>query len=225
MIWLFATFAIFYTARWFAMKWRHPLNNPLLITVAILITLLVTLGVPYSEYYRYNTYVNALLQPAVVAFAYPLYEQMHQIRARWKLILGMCLLGTIVAMLTGGVIALSMGADPTLAASILPKSVTTPIAMAVSEQIQGEPAIAAVMVIIAGFFGMILGYPLFSLLRIADPLARGLTMGTMSHALGTSKAAEVSYEEGAFSSLALVICGVITSLLAPIMFPLLMTIF
>ena len=225
MIWLATTLIVFYLSKYIATKVRHPIFNPLLICLLIIIPLLMWLEVPYETYFAQNKWLNALLEPAVVALAFPLYEQLPQIRLKWKVILSACLAGSVLSMITGAGIALLLGADPQLTASILPKSVTTPIAMAVSEQIGGVPSIAAIMVIIAGLFGAVLGYPLFRLFGIKAPVAKGLTIGTVSHALGTAKAAEESYQEGAFSSLALVICGIITSILAPVLFPLIMTIF
>jgi predicted murein hydrolase (TIGR00659 family) len=176
--------------------------------------------VPYQTYFAQNEVINYLLGPAVVALAFPLYQQIGLIRSKWKTILTSCFVGSVLSMTFGTAIAFSMGADAQLAASILPKSVTTPIAMAVSHQIGGIPAITAVMVIMAGLFGSVVGYPLLKLLRIRPSIAKGLTMGTVSHALGTAKAAEENFQEGAFSSLALVICGVFTSILAPFILPL-----
>jgi predicted murein hydrolase (TIGR00659 family) len=161
----------------------------------------------------------------VVALAFPLYEQIHQIRARWKSIITVCFIGSMTAMISGGAIALLMGAKPEIAASILPKSVTTPIAMAVAESIGGIPAISAVCVIFVGILGAVFGHSLLSLLRINTNSSRGLAMGTASHALGTARCVEMDYQQGAFSSLALVICGIITSLAAPFVFPILLRLF
>lgn len=97
--------------------------------------------------------------------------------------------------------------------------------MAASQQIGGIPSITAAMVILVGIFGAVLGYPIMKLLKIEHPLAKGLSMGSVSHALGTAKAAEEDYQEGAFSSLALVICGIMTTILAPILFPILVHLF
>ncbi|GAL03698.1 CidB/LrgB family autolysis modulator [Photobacterium aphoticum] len=225
MIWLLTTLVVFYGARYLTKFIKHPIFNPLLICLLVIIPLLMWLHVPYETYFEQNKVINALLEPAVVALAFPLYEQLSQIRQKWKVILTTCFIGSVLSMLTGASIALLMGADAQLTASILPKSVTTPIAMAVSEQIGGVPSVAAIMVILAGLFGAVFGYPLFKLIGVKAPIAKGLTMGTVSHALGTAKAAEEDYQEGAFSSLALVICGVMTSILAPLVFPLLMKFF
>ena len=182
-------------------------------------------GIPYERYFQGSKILNDLLQPAVVALAYPLYEQLHQIRARWKSIIAVCFIGSLTAMISGGAIALWMGATPEIAASIMPKSVTTPIAMAVAESLGGIPAISAVCVIFVGILGAVFGHTLFKVLKITTRSARGLAMGTASHALGTARCAEMDYQEGAFGSLALVICGIITSLLAPFLFPVLLHLF
>lgn len=219
------TLVVFYAARKLAQMLKMPLLNPLLVSMAVIIPLLLLTGIPYEHYFQGSKILNDLLQPAVVALAYPLYEQIHQIRARWKSIITVCFIGSMVAMISGGAIALLMGAKPDIAASIMPKSVTTPIAMAVAESIGGIPAISAVCVIFVGVLGAVFGHSLLSLLRITTKSSRGLAMGTASHALGTARCAEIDYQQGAFSSLALVICGIITSLTAPFLFPILLQLF
>jgi len=216
------TLAAFLLARKLASKLKLPLVNPLLVAMAIIIPILLLTHLPYSRYFAGSALLNQLLQPAVVALALPLYEQMHQIRARWKTIITVCFIGSLTAMVSGTAIALWMGATPQIAATILPKSVTTPIAMAVSSSLHGIPAISAICVLIAGVLGAVLGHTLLNLFGVRKTASRGLAIGNASHALGTARAAEVDYQEGAFSSLALVICGIITSLLAPFIFPLLM---
>ncbi|MGF6563885.1 putative murein hydrolase (TIGR00659 family) [Kosakonia cowanii] len=215
------TLAVFFAARKLAARFKLALLNPLLIAMVVIIPLLLLTGTPYDHYFQGSKVLNDLLQPAVVALAFPLYEQLHQIRARWKSIITICFIGSLVAMISGTLIALLMGATPEIAASILPKSVTTPIAMAVGGSIGGIPAISAVCVIFVGVLGAVFGHTLLNLMRIKTKSARGLAMGTASHALGTARSAELDYQEGAFSSLALVICGIITSLIAPFLFPLL----
>lgn len=212
------TLAAFFLARKLAIRLKISLLNPLLVAMAIIIPILLLLQLPYSRYFAGSQILNQLLQPAVVALALPLYEQMHQIRARWKSIIGVCFIGSVTAMTSGTAIALWMGATPEIAATIIPKSVTTPIAMAVSGSLHGIPAISAICVLIAGVLGAVFGHTVLNLLGVKSKAARGLAIGNASHALGTARAAELDYQEGAFSSLALVICGIITSLLAPLFF-------
>lgn len=219
------TLVVFFAARKLATRFKMPLLNPLLVSMVVIIPFLLLTGIPYDHYFKGSEVLNDLLQPAVVALAYPLYEQLHQIRARWKSIIAVCFIGSLTAMISGGAIALWLGATPEIAASILPKSVTTPIAMAVADSLGGIPAISAVCVIFVGILGAVFGHTLFNLLKITTHSARGLAMGTASHALGTARCAEMDYQEGAFGSLALVICGIITSLLAPFLFPVLLHLF
>ncbi|MBW7982222.1 CidB/LrgB family autolysis modulator [Enterobacillus tribolii] len=219
------TLLVFFAARRLAQKLNMPLLNPLLVSMVVIIPILLLTHTPYEHYFSGSKILNDLLQPAVVALAFPLYEQLHQIRARWKSIISICFIGSVTAMVTGTAIALWLGATEQIAASVLPKSVTTPIAMAVAQSINGIPAISAVCVIFVGILGAVFGHTLFNTLKIKTKASRGLAMGTASHALGTARCAEMDYQEGAFSSLALVICGIITSLLAPFIFPLLMQMF
>ncbi|WON78124.1 CidB/LrgB family autolysis modulator [Serratia sp. UGAL515B_01] len=219
------TLLVFFAAQKLAQRLNTPLLNPLLVSMAVIIPLLLLTGTPYENYFQGSKILNQLLQPAVVALAFPLYEQMHQIRARWKSIITVCFIGSMTAMISGGALALLMGAKPDIAASIMPKSVTTPIAMAVAESIGGIPAISAVCVIFVGILGAAFGHSLLNLLKVNTKSSRGLAIGTASHALGTARSAEIDYQEGAFSSLALVICGIMTSLIAPFLFPILLLLF
>lgn len=214
------TLVVFYAARWVAAKVKISLLNPLLLSMAVIIPLLLLIKMPYARYFQGSSILNQLLQPSVVALAIPLYEQMHQIRARWKSIIAVCFMGSMTAMISGTAIALWMGATPQIAATIMPKSVTTPIAMAVSSTLGGIPAISAICVLLAGVLGAVFGHMLLNLLKINGKPSRGLAIGNASHALGTARCVELDYQEGAYSSLALVICGIITSLLAPFLFPL-----
>ncbi|UNH31580.1 CidB/LrgB family autolysis modulator [Moellerella wisconsensis] len=219
------TIIVFYLARALAIKVKLPVLNPLLIAIAVIIPILILTNTPYEHYFAGSKILNDLLQPAVVALAFPLYEQLHQIRAQWKSLFSICFAGSIIAMFTGTSIALWLGATPDIAASILPKSVTTPIAMAVADSIGGIPAVSAACVIFVGILGAMFGHSLFDALRIKTHASRGLAMGTASHALGTARCAEVDYVEGAYSSLALMTCGIITSLLAPFIFPVILHLF
>ncbi|MDF7659473.1 CidB/LrgB family autolysis modulator [Erwiniaceae bacterium L1_54_6] len=216
------TLLAYFLARKLAAKIKISIINPLLVAMAIVIPILLLTHMPYARYFAGSALLNQLLQPAVVALALPLYEQMHQIRARWKTIISVCFIGSLTAMISGTAIALWLGATPEIAATIMPKSVTTPIAMAVSASMHGIPAISAICVLIAGVLGAVFGHMLLNLLQIKSKASRGLAIGNASHALGTARAAEIDYQEGAFSSLALVICGIITSLLAPFLYPVLM---
>ncbi len=219
-MWILVTLVVFLSARWVCKKINNPLVNPLIISLAIIIPLLTHFKIPFEVYYEQNKWISYLLQPAVVALAIPLYEQVPQIRANWRIILLACSLGSVMSMLTGTLIAVAFSADLTLIASLMGKSVTTPIAMEISSNLGGEAAVAAILVLIVGLLGAIFAYPIYNLIGITHPIARGLATGTISHALGTATSAEKHPTDAAFSSLALVLSGIITSVLAPAFFAL-----
>ncbi len=219
-MWIFLTIAVFLIARKIATKANHPIVNPLLISIAVIIPLLTYLNVPFDTYYADNEVFSLLLQPAVVALAFPLYEQLPQIKANWRIIIFACVLGSVMSLLTTTLIAVAFHTELSLIASLVGKSVTTPIAMEISSHLGGEAAVAAILVLIVGLLGAICAYPIYNLLGIKHPIARGLTMGTVSHALGTATCVEKQPGDAAFSSLALVLCGIITSVLAPSFFAL-----
>ncbi|MDV7104327.1 LrgB family protein [Vibrio sp. TH_r3] len=217
-MWAWVTVGTFFIARAAAKKLNNPLANPLVISLMIIIPVLLLLDIPYVEYQKDNEIFVYLLQPAVVALAYPLYEQFPSIKQNWKIIFLACGIGSALSMFSSATIAVLLETDMSLVASIMGKSVTTPIAMEISSHLGGEPAIAAILVLIVGAFGAIFAYPIYQILNVTHPIARGLTMGTVSHALGTATCIEKDPKDGAFSSLALVLCGVITSILAPVIY-------
>lgn len=225
MLWMLpVTLIVFFAVRKVAQKINSPLFNPLVFAVIILIGLLLTVNVGYTEYAHNVNILNQLLPYSVVALAYPLYELISQIRARWRSILFITLSASIVAMISGSVIAFLLGAPLDIVASIMPKSVTTPIAVTIAEKEGGIPSIAAFCVIFVGALGAIIGHTLLNLFRVKHSAARGLAIGSASHAVGTARCMEVNYHEGAYSSLALVLCGILTSLIAPFLYPVILMI-
>ena len=163
--------------------------------MVVIIPFLMLTGISYDSYFK-GSGANDLLQPAVVALAYPFYMSSYtRSAARWKSIITICFIGSVVAMVTGLPVLL-MGASLKSPRQSLPKSVTTPIAMAVGGSIGGIPAISAVCVIFVGILGAVFGHTLLNAMRIRTKAARGLAMGTASHALGTARCAELDYQEG-----------------------------
>ncbi|WP_407332985.1 LrgB family protein [Enterovibrio sp. 27052020O] len=217
-MWLLATIVVYFIARHIALKLRHPIFNPLLISLLVLMPMVIYSGNTYKEYFDQNKIINFMLGPAVIALAYPLYEQMHVIKRHWKIILLACLAASLLSMTLGSAFALLAGGNLQIAASVLPKSISTPFALSTAQHIGGIPAVTAALVVVAGLFGALIGYPLLNMMKIKSSLARGLSIGAVSHAIGTAKAAETHYQEGALSSLALVICGIMTTILAPFVF-------
>jgi len=169
----------------------------------------------FKQYQQANQLFVWLLEPAVVAFALPLFNQIQQIRQQWRAMMISCSVGVLVAMGSGLAIAYLLSDDKQLLLSLLPKSVTSPIAMAIANQTGGIASLSAAVVIAVGLLGALCGFSVLKRCHICNIHAQGLAMGASAHAIGTAKALEVGQQQGAFSSLALVICGILTALLAP----------
>ena len=224
MIYLFSLLTIFafLAGQQISRKLRSSVLNPFLIALVIVVALLYFLDIPYYSYYQGNFPLNNLLGVSVVALALPFYEQLPQIRKKWKPIVAVLLFSTFVAMFTGVFFAVILGAHQDILATIIPKSVSTPIAIAIAGQIGGSSAITAVGVMIAG---SVFGFSILHWLGVRNVRAIGLTMGSVSHALGTGRCMEYSVKTGSYSSIALVACGVLSSIFAPIMYKLTIWIF
>lgn len=192
--------------------------NPFLIALTILISTLIIFNIPYSTYYQGNFPLNNFLGVSIVALALPFYEQLPQIRKKWKEIVLILIFGSLVTLLTGVGLALLFGASQDILAVVLPKSVSVPIAIAISHEVDGNAAVASVGVMIAGLTGSVLGLSILRILKIRNLYAIGLSMGTVSHALGTGRSLEYSMKAGSYSSIALVACGVLSSIFAPLIF-------
>jgi len=196
---------------------RHPLLSPVLVTVAVIIAILLATGVPYATYFDGARLVYLLLGPATVALAVPLYRQIPALIRAWPAVLAGIIAGSAVAMASAVLIARWLGAATTTQLSLAPKSVTTPIAMAVSEHIGGDPALTAVLVILTGVFGAVVGGWVLDLGRVRSPAARGLALGTAAHAFGTTRALQEGETQGAFAGLAIGLAGIVTAVLTPLM--------
>lgn len=223
MIYLYSliTIACFCVAVKINQRLRSVVLNTLVMTVLMAIGILLLFNIPYDDYMAGNAPINNLLGVSVVALALPLYQQLQQIKAYWKSILLITTLASVFSMLSGAGLALLLGANPEIVATVISKSVTTPIAMSISQNLGGIPAVAAVGVVLAGLIGSIFGYVVSQKLRIRHSESAGLAIGAMSHALGTVTIMERDSKAGTYSSISLVLCGIISSILAPFVFKLL----
>ncbi len=196
------------------------LANPVAITVALIALVLWLSNMSYQRYFAGAQFVHFLLGPATVALAVPLVRQLPRLRRAFIPLACALVLGCVTAIVSAAGIALLLGATPELAATLGPKSATSPIAMAVSERLGGIPAFTAALVITTGVFGAIVGRYVFDLLGVKAPAARGFAMGLAAHGIGTARAFQVSPESGAFAALAMGLNGAMTALLAPWLVPL-----
>ncbi len=194
----------------------NPLANPVLIAVAILVTLLMLTGTSYQTYFDGAQFVHFLLGPATVALAIPLYTQFRRVRAMFLPILAGLVAGSLTAVVSAVLIARWLGASLPTQLSLAPKSVTTPIAMGVAERIGGIPSLTAVLVIATGVLGAVSARWIFDAMRLRDPAIRGFSIGIAAHGIGTARAFQVSEQSGAFAALAMGLNGAFTALLLPV---------
>lgn len=215
-LYLIATILVFLVSRKLLIPIKSPLANPLLVSILFFIGLFSFTPLIYQDYATANIPFIWLLEPAVVALAIPLFSQIKQIKKQFKAIMISCCFGVVIAISTCLSTALLLTDDKVLLLSLLPKSVTSPIAMAIANETGGLASLAAAVVIAVGLLGALGGFSLLNFCKITNPQAQGLAMGCSAHAIGTAKAMEVGNEQGAFSSLALVISGILTAVLAPL---------
>ena len=189
-------------------KFKLAIFNPLLIAVIIVIAVLAVSGIDYKVYNEGAKYISYLLTPATICLAIPLYEQFELLKSNWKAIavgIGvLASLGSILAM------AVLFGFTHQEYVSFLPKSITTAIGMGVSEELGGYVSITVAIIVLTGVLGNMCAESVCKLFKIEEPIAKGIAIGTASHAIGTSKAMELGDIEGAMSSLSIVVSGLIT---------------
>jgi predicted murein hydrolase (TIGR00659 family) len=217
LLWLTATLLAYRLAGMiYARTGNSPLANPVGVSVAILVAVLYVSNTPYATYFHGAQFVHLLLGPATVALAIPLYQQIGKLKRNWFALLAGSLIGGMTAIVCAMGIAWLLGASPLTILSLAPKSVTTPIAMGISEKIGGIPTLTAVIVMLTGIFGAGVAPYLFKWMRITDESTCGFALGVAAHGVGTARAFQVSEGMGAFSGLAMGITGILTAILLPL---------
>lgn len=213
---LLLIFGSYLFGQWVFKKTRIGLFHPLVIAMAIIIVFLKVSGVSFETFEKGSSFVSFMLGPSVVALGYILYEQLDYLRGNMVSILTSVFIGSLVGIISVIVLVRLMGADDILLHSLEPKSVTTPIAMSISQQNGGNVSLTAVIVIFCGIFGSIIGPSILRILGVKSSVTKGLAMGASAHGVGTAKAMEMGVIEGALSGLAIGLMGVMTALLIPL---------
>jgi len=217
LLWLTLTLVVYLAGRWLNRKLNgNALAHPVLVAMFVLIGLLLLTGTPYDTYFEGAQFIHFLLGPATVALAIPLYDNLRQIRQLLLPLLFACLIGVTVAVSSAVGLAWLFGATGQSLLSIAPKSVTTPIAMGIAEQVGGLPSLAAGIVLVTGAVGVVAAGPLFRLARIHDHRAQGFALGIAAHGFGTAHALSIGLRAGAFAGLGLGMAGLLTAFLLPL---------
>ena len=194
------------------------LANPIIIALAVTITILVVSGISYEDYYSGGQFIDMMLIPSTACLAVPIYRKLELLKKNWLPILAGCAAGAVACIFTVYILCGLFGLGEALTLSMLPKSITTPFGISLSETIGGEPSITVICILITGIVGAMTAPYLCRLFKIDDEIAQGLATGTASHVLGTSKALEMGETQGAMSGLAVPIAGIITVVVALVFF-------
>jgi predicted murein hydrolase (TIGR00659 family) len=209
------TLGVFFGAKVLQQRTRILVLNPILITIILVIGYLELTNIDYDTYYDATHVIDFWLKPAVVALGVPLYKQLSVIKKQLLPILVSQLVGCLVGITSAVGTAMLLGASHEVTVSLAAKSVTTPIAMEVTRTVGGIPSLTAAVVMCVGLLGAIFGFKILRFGHVASPIAQGLSIGTASHAVGTSAAMERGDRYGAYASLGLTLNGIFTALLTP----------
>ena len=211
------TLGAFALGTWLNKKTGQALFNPLLLGSIFVIIFLSLVQIPFAAYKQSVSFLSYLLLPATVSLAVPLYEQWLPMKKNAKAVLCGILAGSVTSMVS--IIAMSwiLKLDPVLSASLMPKSVTSAIGAEVAQELGGIGSLAGALIILTGIVGNLSATALCRICRLHDPIARGVAIGTGSHAVGTARALQMGRVEGAVSSLSIAVAGILTAALCPVL--------
>jgi predicted murein hydrolase (TIGR00659 family) len=210
------TVGIYWITKSLQNKTNSVFLNPILITIISVIAILKFADISYETYNDAGKYIEFFLKPSIVALGVPLYLQLSKIKKQVLPIVISQLVGSIVGIVSGVLIAKWLGASNDVIISIAPKSVTTPLAIDISNSIGGISSLTASMVVMVGVFGSVAGFKILQIFKVKNPMSKSLSMGTAGHGLATAQAMAISQRFGAYSSMGLIINGLFTAIFTPI---------
>lgn len=224
-LWISLTVGFYLLSAKLKEKWNNPIFTPLLFAIVVIIILLVALDIPYETYEAGGSFINLFVTPATVALAIKLEKNFVHLKNNYKAILTGIFSGVIfhTVMIFG--FGLLFRFDKQMVGTLFPKSITTAIAVGVSESMGGLVSLTVAVVVFTGIIGAVIGPTIFKLGKIDDPVAQGIAMGSSAHAMGTAKAIEIGDVQGAMSGLSIVVTGIVVVVLAPFAQPLIHLIF
>jgi predicted murein hydrolase (TIGR00659 family) len=218
LLWLTITLIVYQLSALLYRRLGSPtLLNPIITSIVVLVTLILITGTPYEIYFEGAQFVHFLLGPATVALAVPLCRYYKKLMQMFGPVSGALIIGSIIGAVSAVGIGWLFNLSQATLLSLAPKSITTPIAMGVAEQIGGLPSLTTVFVVLTGIIGALLGQKSLDMLRIRDHSVRGFTLGLSAHGLGTATAFQEDEEAGAFAGLAMGLNGAVTAILVPIL--------
>ncbi|HWD14193.1 LrgB family protein [Pseudochrobactrum sp. sp1633] len=216
LLWSVATIAFYLLSKRLYRRWPHVWFSPLIAAPLLLIAAVLLMRTSYAEYNSATHWLVMLLGPATVAFAVPIYEQRATVRQYWPVLVFGVLVGSSAAILSAWGLAHLLSLDETLSLSLIPRSVTSPFAMALSENIGGIPNLTALFVVITGVIGAALGETILRFLPLRSALSRGALFGMGAHGAGVAKAQQIGAQEGTIAGLVMVMVGLVNVFAAPL---------
>jgi len=219
------TLVLYQSIAWAQQKWQLIWLNPMLITIVTIIPYLIFNNISYSHYRQSTQVLNALLEPAIVALGYPLYQQLQHLKRNWQHLIAILALGVIIVVILSFSLTMLLIHQKEVAIALSLKSVTTPIGIILTEQLKGDSSITAFAIMIAGFSGALLGPSWLRLIKVRSDIAIGLSIGSASHVIGSIILSKNNAQQGAYSAVALIISAVLTAFIVPLLIPLLLSLF
>lgn len=213
---LLVTLAVYYLNKRLYRRWRYLLFMPLVFTPVVLVLILLSTNISWHNYIGDNRWLIWLLGPATLAFAIPVYENLALIRRHWLSLSAGVITSTLVAVCSSVWLAKLLSLPDLIQRSLAVRSITTPFALAAAVQVGGQPDLVALFVVITGVFGMAVGDVLFIRLSIKQALAKGAGLGAASHGAGTARAYQLGAQEGVVASLVMMLAGILTVIVAPL---------
>lgn len=224
-IWLVLTLGVFRLLTMIQGEFNHviikSLFNPLLLTIAVIILILKLNQIPYQDYAQGGHFISFMIAPATVSLAIKLEENFEYLRRYFKVIVSSIVMGVIIHTTLIVILAILFKFDYAMVATLYPKSITTAIAIGVSESLGGIVSLTVAVVVFTGVIGAMLSETVFGIFKITDPVAQGVALGTSAHAMGTAKAIQLGDVQGAMSSISIIMTGIVVVLLAPLVEPIL----
>lgn len=219
------TLVFYQGSAWLQQKFQLIWLNPMLISIALLVPYLVFNNINYTMYSQSTQLINSFLEPATVALGYPLYQQIQQVKRYWKQLLALLTLSVVIGIVISFTLTMLIINHEDVAIALSLKSVTTPIGITLTAQLQGDVSITPFAIMLAGFSGALLGPSWLRLIKVRSDIAIGLSIGAASHVIGSIVLSRNNLNQGAYSSVALIISAVLTAFIIPVLVPILLSLF
>lgn len=219
------TLAIYQSTAWLQQKWQLIVLNPMLLTILLLTPFLLLNDINYAKYYQSTQALNILLEPATVALGYPLYQQLQHVKRYWKQLISILALGVVIVIAMSFSITMLLINQQEIAIALSLKSVTTPIGITLTDQLNGDSSITSFAIMIAGLSGALLGPTWLRFIKVKSDIAIGLAIGSGSHVIGSIILSKNNVYQGAYSSVALIVSALLTAFIIPLLVPLLLLFF